>query len=147
MAKEHYLTSIDIPQFNRFGVGFEQMLDDMLHTSDTTGNYPPYNIIQTGQNQYLIEVAISGFAENEIDVEVHKNRLRISGKKQKSENSDKVVYKHRGISSRDFSRVFQLAEHVEVVNAEVKNGILCVFLEQNLPVENMPKKIAITFKA
>lgn len=147
MAKEHYITSGSIPQFNRFGIGFEQMLDEMLHTADVTGNYPPYNIIQTGQSQYQIEVAISGFAEDEIDVEVHKNSLRISGKKKKSEDSENIVYKHRGISSRDFSRVFRLAEHVEVVNAEVKHGILCVYLEQNLPEEKLPKKIAITFKA
>ncbi len=147
MTKTLTLRSFDIPQLHKFAVGFDSMLDELMRvgSQQSNSNYPPHNVIKTGPESVIIEVAVAGFAEGEIDISVDKRVLAIAGAKKTEENSE-WEYLHRGISSRDFRHVFTLAEHVEVRNATIKNGILSVSLERVVPDEARPKSIAITYQ-
>lgn len=139
------LRSFDIPSIHRFGVGFDSLFDDLARMSTQPAtNYPPYNIIKYSEDQFSIELAVAGFKEGDITIEVDKNVLMVKGE-QVSEVDTSFEYLHRGISARSFTRTFNLAEHVEVVNAEVKNGILTIKLERQVPEELQPKRIAISF--
>jgi molecular chaperone IbpA len=101
-------------------------------------------VIKTGENTVLIEVAVAGFAEGEVDLQVNKNMLTIKGEQQQAKDTE-WEYLHRGISSRDFTHSFTLADHVEVKSASITNGILSVYLERQVPEEARPKSIAITY--
>jgi len=144
--KQVYVNSLDIPQLQRFAVGFDRMFDELARTAGTLNatNYPPYNIIKETETIWKIEVAVAGFEESELDVEIVSNELIVTGAKEKA--IDPVNYLHQGIGGRDFERTFALAENVEVKGASVKNGILTVTLEHTLPESAKPKKIAITFQ-
>ena len=107
-------------------------------------NYPPHNIIRSGEHQFQIELAVAGFSEDELDVQLSGRTLKITGNRKRDPNVD-VEYLHRGIASRDFERTFPLSENVEVRGATVQNGIMTVSLELIVPEEDKPKKIAITF--
>lgn len=145
MTKTLTLRSFDIPQLHKFGIGFDSLFDDLHRfASQSTTNYPPHNVIKTGENTVLIEVAVAGFMEGEIDIQVNKNQLIIKGE-QKREDDTSWEYLHRGISSRDFTHSFTLADHVEVKNASITDGILRVYLEREIPEEAKPKSIAITY--
>lgn len=146
MTKTLTLRSFDIPQLHKFGVGFDSMLDELMRVTSqqTNSNYPPHNVIKTGENTVIIEVAVAGFAEGEIDINLDKRQLTISGETQR-ESDASWEYLHRGISSRDFKHVFTLAEHVEVKSASITNGILSVYLEREIPEDARPKSIAITY--
>jgi molecular chaperone IbpA len=140
-----YITTFDLPTLTRHAVGFERMFHDLNRTfasSKTDGNYPPHNIVQLTDCTYQIELAVAGFAQDEIDVELKDNLLTVRGEQSKKEE---VTYLHKGIGTRNFVRTFPLGEHVEVRGATVKNGILTVDLELTLPEEKQAKKIAITF--
>jgi molecular chaperone IbpA len=108
-------------------------------------NYPPHNVIKTGDDTVTIEVAVAGFAEGEIDIALEKRLLTITGARKREENAE-YEYLHRGISSRDFKHTFTLAEHVKVKNANIVDGILSVYLEREVPEEAKPKSIAITYQ-
>jgi molecular chaperone IbpA len=140
------LRSFDVPQLHKFGIGFDSMFDELMRVSSlqTNSNYPPHNVIKTGDDTVTIEVAVAGFAEGEIDISLDKHLLTITGARKRSEN-EKYEYLHRGISSRDFKHTFTLAEHVEVKSAAIKDGILAVHLEREVPEEAKPKTIAITY--
>ena len=145
--KQVYVNSIDIPSISRFAVGFDRMFDELTKTAGTLNgtNYPPYNIVKTGENTYVIEVAVAGFEENELDVEVKDGELIVKGEKQ-SKEEDGPEYLYQGIAHRNFLRTFALAENVKVQGASVKNGVLAVTLEHIVPESAKPKKIAITFQ-
>lgn len=139
------LRSFDIPSIHKFAVGFDNVFDEILRLSNQqSGNYPPYNVVKHSDNKFVIELAVAGFREGDITVTVDKNVLTVGGE-QVLELSENVEYLHRGISARSFSRSFTLADHVEVTNATVENGILAISLERKVPEELQPKKIAITF--
>jgi molecular chaperone IbpA len=140
------LRSFDVPQLHKFGIGFDNMFDELMRVSSlqTNSNYPPHNVIKTGEDTVTIEVAVAGFAEGEIDIALDKRLLTITGARKRSED-EKYEYLHRGISSRDFKHTFTLADHVEVKNAAIKDGILAVHLEREVPEEAKPKTIAITY--
>jgi molecular chaperone IbpA len=139
------LRSFDIPSINKFGIGFESMLDELLRaTSQQQTNYPPYNIIRNDEDHFTIEVAVAGFKQGEVDVTVEKNILTISGSK-KDPVPENVEYLHRGISARNFVRNWTLAEHVEIVGAIMRDGILVLDLERKVPEDQKPKSIAITY--
>jgi len=140
------LRTLDIPSIHKFGIGFDSMFDELLRITaqQNTANYPPYNIIKTGDETILIELAVAGFLEGEIDINVYDNILSIKGSKVRMENAE-WEYSYRGISMRDFSREFTLAEYVEVQDASVRNGILSVYLERKLPESKKPKQIAINY--
>ena len=140
------LHALDLPSLHRHAIGFDRMFEELNRTfanSRSDGNYPPYNIARLDDTHYVIEVAVAGFAENEIDVELKENVLTVKGEQAKKDVE--VEYLHKGISARNFTRTFPLAENIEVRGATVKNGILAIALEQLVPEEEKAKKIAITF--
>ena len=140
------LRSFDIPHLHKFGIGFDNMFDELLRVAgqQTQSNYPPHNVIKTGEDTVTIEVAVAGFAEGEIDISLDKRQLVIKGERKREDDAD-YEYLHRGISRRDFTHTFSLAEHVEVKNASIQDGILSVYLERFVPEEAKPKAIAITY--
>jgi molecular chaperone IbpA len=141
------LHTFDIPSLHRHAIGFDRVFDELnraFANSKSDGNYPPYNVVQLNDTQYVIEVAVAGFAETELDVELKDSVLMVKGEKTKEEGSE-INYLHKGISNRNFTRNITLAENVEVRGATVKNGILSVALELVIPEEQKPKKIAISF--
>ena len=140
------LHTIDLPTLHRHAIGFGPLFDQLNRTftnSKSDGNYPPHNVVRLDDSHYVIEVAVAGFAQTEIDVELKENVLTVRGEKEKKDTE--TEYLHKGISARNFVRTFPLAEHIEVRGATVENGILAIALEQILPEEEKPKKIAITF--
>jgi len=141
------LRSLDIPSIHKFAVGFDQMFDDLLrHTSSTQStNYPPYNVVKHSDDKFVIELAVAGFKEGDITITVEKNQLTVVGEKAIEATPTKVEYLHRGISARNFTRSWALADHVEILNANVTDGILTIELERQIPEEQKPKKIAITY--
>ena len=145
--KQVYINTLDIPSIQRFAVGFDRMFDELSRTAGTlnASNYPPYNIIKESETIWKIEVAVAGFDESELDVEIINNELVVTGAVNK-ENKVETQYLHQGIAGRDCERTFALAENVEVKGAQVKNGILTVTLEHFVPESAKPKKIAITFQ-
>jgi molecular chaperone IbpA len=146
MTRELSLRSTDIPNIHKFGIGFDSMFDELLRaaSAQTQGNYPPYNVIKTGEETVLIEVAVAGFNEGEISITVENSVLNISGEHVHTEGAN-WEYFHRGLSRRNFKQKFTLAEHVEVINAEILNGILNISLERKIPEEKKPKNIAIKY--
>ena len=143
MTKTLSLRSLDIPSIHKFGIGFDNMFDELMRmNSQQSLNYPPYNIVKNTEDSFDIEVAVSGFSEGEIEVNLDNRVLTIKGQK----NEDLVAeYLHKGISTRDFVREFTLAEHVEVIHASQKDGILTINLERIVPEDKKPKAIAITY--
>lgn len=143
------LRSFDIPSIHKFGVGFDSIFNELARVTNSQANtnYPPYNVIKHDENKFAIELAVAGFREGDINIVVDKNNLTISGDQVRNldELTKEVEYLHHGISARSFSRTFTIADHVEVVSAEVANGILTVTLERKIPEELQPKKIAITY--
>lgn len=136
--------TLDLPSLSRHAIGFERMLHDLSKsTIRLNDNYPPYNVIQVDDTHYIVEVAVAGFEESELDVELTDRVLTIKG--QKPTEIKEPGYIHKGISTRNFTRTFTLADNVEVKLASVKNGVLSVDLEIIVPEEQRPKKISITF--
>lgn len=146
MTKTLSIRSLDIPAIHRFGIGFDSVLDELMRTTATqlNSNYPPHNVIKTGDETVTIEVAIAGFHEGEISIVIENQTLVVSGSKEKIEDLN-IQYFHRGISSRDFNLHFTLAEHVEIISASVKNGILAIHLERKIPEEKKPRTVAINY--
>ena len=119
---------------------FESMFDyDMVNVS----NYPPYNIVKTGENTYDVEVALAGFSKDDIDVEYAENILTIKSKKVETKDKDGNDILHKGISKRYFSKAFTIAEDVQVNGAELKDGLLKVSMERIIPEAKKPRTIKI----
>jgi len=125
------------------GVGFDEMFDRFRNITDSAGqtNYPPYNIIDEDDNQSIIEMAVAGFSDADLDITVEDNKLIIKG--NRDVKLDDAKYQHQGIAYRNFTRTFALAEHIQVNGASVDCGILRVYLERVVPEELKPKKIDI----
>ena len=138
------ITSLDLTPFYRNTIGMDRLFDRIVSQFDhaTQTNYPPYDIVKTGEDSYEIRVAVAGFAQGEVDVTFHEGQLVITGEKNTEET---VNYLHHGISARKFTRSFQLAEYVEVKSAIAQDGILTVRLERIVPETAKPKTIAITY--
>lgn len=147
MTRTLTLRSLDIPQIQKFGIGFDTMFDEIFrNTQQNQTNYPPYNVIKFDEDRYSIEIAVSGFEQGEISIEVHNRLLTVRGNKVEVEGeTDTKEYIHRGISSRDFERAFTLADHVEVIGAENRNGILTIALERKVPEDKKPKNVEIKY--
>ena len=128
-------------------VGFDQLFSDLEHLAERQeATYPPHNIIRTGDNEYVIELAIAGYNRDSINIDVVDRSLTIIGDMSDYKRDD-VEYEHRGISARKFNRTFRLSEHVEVIGADLENGILSVFLERIVPDEKKPRSIEINYKS
>lgn len=140
------LRSIDIPQIARFGVGFDRMLnhiDEILRiNSQSNTNYPPFNMIQHDENHYTIEIAVAGFSRGEVSITIKGNELMVEGRQNTSELT--TTYLYRGISGRDFKRVFLLNDYIVVKDARQENGILSIDLEREIPEEKKSRNIPIT---
>jgi molecular chaperone IbpA len=149
MTKTLTLRSFDIPALHKFGIGFDNMFDDLMRVSAQQGNtnYPPYDIVQVNDDEYTISVAVAGFGCNDLSVTKDKKVLIVEGKhtRETVENEDTTKYLHKGISERSFRREFQLADHVEITNAHLELGILNIYLRREVPEEARPKTIAISY--
>ena len=132
---------------NRALVGFDTMFDTLERrfANSITTNYPPHNIIKTGENDYEIQLAVTGFEKTEISVTIENNVLVVKGESMTTDFAPEQ-YLHRGLATRDFVKEFPLAEHIEVVGANTKNGMLTIKLVRNLPEPPKPdvKVIDIT---
>ena len=130
---------------NRALIGFDTMFDTMerrFQNSVNNNNYPPHNILKLEENEYAIQLAVTGFDKNEISVTVENNVLVVKGESMTTDY-DPEAYIHRGLATRDFVKEFPLAEHIEVVGAETKNGMLTIKLVRNVPESAKPKVIDI----
>lgn len=138
------LTRFDTAALSRALVGFDQMFNDMERRFATqlSTNYPPHNIAKVADNLYEIAIAVTGFEKDEITVQVEQNELTIKGERKEEENSA-IEYLHRGLALRDFERTFTLAEHMKVVKAEIKNGVLSVTIEREIPESAKPRVIDV----
>jgi len=133
------ITSL-FPQFNRWAIGFDPLLETFkqVSTGAKTGGYPPYNIYKN-KDTYVLELAVAGFGKEDITITVKELQLTVEGRLEASEE----VAIHKGIATRDFKQNFVLAEYVVVKGAELKDGLLRITLEQELPEELQPKVIKI----
>jgi molecular chaperone IbpA len=130
----------DYSPFFRSTVGFDRLIDMLVTASDQ--GYPPYNIERSDENNYRVSVAVAGFGEKDLTVDVKDRVLTIAGNRE-GEGAKPGAYLHQGIAGRAFERSFQLAEHVEVKGARLENGLLHVDLERIVPEEKKPRRIAI----
>lgn len=143
------LTRIDtnaLAQLNRALVGFDRIFDNFENRlSSSTTNYPPYNIEKVNENLYSITLAVAGFSREEVTVEVDQDQLIIRGEKPQTTEDGYVApeYLHRGLAFRNFERRFVLAEHMEVLKAETKNGLLIIDIERKIPDALLPRKIDV----
>jgi len=130
----------DYAPFFRSTVGFDHLLDLLEQGSESAQGYPPYNIERADENNYRVTVAVAGFAEKDLNIEVRDGVLTVEGKR---DQDNKATYLHQGIAGRGFQRQFQLAEHMEVRGARLENGLLSVDLERVVPEEKKPRRITI----
>ena len=127
----------------RSTVGFDRLfslLDEFAEAAPSNG-YPPYNIERTGENDYRISIAVAGFAEADLNIEVKENALTVKGEKKPGETQGEVL--HQGIAARAFDRRFQLADYVQVKGASLENGLLHIDLVREVPEAKKPRIIAI----
>ena len=132
---------IDYAPFFRSTVGFDRLLN-LLESASEQG-YPPYNIERTDEDNYRVTLAVAGFAEKDLAVDVKDRVLTISGKREDAADQPHAALLHQGIAGRAFERSFQLAEHVEVKAARLENGLLHVDLERIVPEAKKPRRIQI----
>jgi molecular chaperone IbpA len=139
------MRTFDLAPLYRSTVGFDRLFTmlDSLAQPDNGQTYPPYNIERTGEDAYRISMAVAGFSEADITIEAHRNVLSVKGERKDEGNGEGTEVLYRGIASRAFERRFQLADHVEVNGAFLKNGLLHIDLKRNVPEEMKPRKIAI----
>jgi molecular chaperone IbpA len=144
------MRSFDLTPLFRSTVGFDRLTDmlDSVAQFDTGVSYPPYNIERTDENHYRISLAVAGFAEKDLNVEVKESVLSVHGKREgEKDNAPGKHYLYQGIAGRTFERRFQLAENVEVKGAQVENGLLHIDLERIVPEEKKPRRIVINAKS
>ncbi|MEP9399418.1 Hsp20 family protein [Mesorhizobium sp. KR2-14] len=135
---------VDFSPLYRSTVGFDRLFTmlDSLGQPESGQSYPPYNIERTGEDSYRISMAVAGFSEDDIAIEAHRNVLSIKGERKETEGEGAEIL-YRGIASRAFERRFQLADHVDVVGAKLKNGLLHIDLKRTVPEELKPRRISI----
>jgi molecular chaperone IbpA len=138
---------VDFSPFNRSTVGFDRlftMLDSLGQAEQTNTSYPPYNIERTSEDAFTITMAVAGFAEEDLDIEAKENTLTVKGdKKATDDDQEDTTFLHRGIATRAFERRFQLADHVQIKGASLKNGLLYIELLREVPEDKKLRKIEI----
>lgn len=139
------MRQFDFSPFYRSTVGFDRLFSmlDSMGQPDNGQSYPPYNIERTGEDAYRITMAVAGFGEDEIAIESNRNVLSVKAEKATEDKAEEREFLYRGIATRSFERRFQLADHVHVTGAELKNGLLHIDLKREIPEELKPRKIAI----
>ena len=138
------MNTIDLTPLYRNSVGFDRMaslLDNALRSQKAGVGFPPYDIESTGDDRYAITLAVAGFEESELDIQVENGVLRVSGKK--ADESEEKSYLYRGIANRSFERKFNLADFIEVQGASLKNGLLTISLVKEIPEAMKPRSIEI----
>ncbi len=139
------MRNFDLAPLYRKSVGFDQiadMMDRMLQSDAAAPSYPPYNIEKTAEDGWRISIAVAGFGEADLGVELRENALIVTARK--SEETEEKAYLHRGIATRAFERRFQLADHVRVTGAEYADGMLHIDLVREVPEALKPRQIAIS---
>jgi molecular chaperone IbpA len=139
------LQRFDTTALNRALVGFDRLFDtfETRFANQLNSNYPPHNIVKTDDTHYIIEIAVAGFKKHEISVEIEQDMLTVKGESESANESTSRQYLHRGLSSRNFLRSWQLAENMIVNGAEIKEGILTISLEYIIPEEKKARVIDI----
>jgi len=136
------MTRFDLPTIHRATIGFDRLFDELdrqFENSKTVG-YPPYNIVQINDDEYMISLAVAGFGMDNLDITQEGNVLTVQGSQYEPES---INYLHKGIASRNFRREFTLADHVEVHCANLELGMLNIHLKREVPEELQPKTIKI----
>jgi len=143
------MMTYDFAPLFRSSVGFDRvahLLENATKIEQNGNAYPPYDIQSFDDNNYRITMAVAGFSEQDLDIELKENTLTIAGKHGTADDDD-TVYLHRGIAGRDFIRKFELADHMKVKDAHLENGVLTVDLYREIPEEKKPKHIEINVGA
>jgi molecular chaperone IbpA len=138
------MRTFDFAPLYRSTIGFDhlsQLLDSIAQREQTQPSYPPYNIERLGPDDYRISMAVAGFTDGELKIQSEHQTLKVRG--EKAEDSAERQYLHQGIAARNFERVFQLADHIKVVNAHLENGLLHVDLRREVPEAMKPRQIPI----
>ncbi|MCP4387317.1 MAG: Hsp20 family protein [Gammaproteobacteria bacterium] len=138
------MTTIDLSPLYRNSIGFDRMgslLDSALRSQKASVGFPPYDIETTGEDRYAITLAVAGFEESELDIQVENGVLQVRGKK--ADDSEEKSYLYRGIANRSFERKFNLADYIEVSGADLKNGLLTISLVKEIPEAMKPRAITI----
>ena len=136
------LTNLDLPNFHRATIGFDRLFNELEFVNRTNGQgYPPYNIAQINDDEFMISVAVAGFGMDNLEITKDGNQLKIEGTAPKGD--EEVNYLHKGIGGRNFRREFTLAEHVDVANAGLELGMLNIHLVREVPEALKPKTIKI----
>lgn len=135
-------TSYDYAPLFRSSVGFDRVFNllENAHRARSISDWPPYDIVKTGDDSYRISVAVAGFSQDDLDITFQSNLLIVTGKKQETAPDG---YLHRGIAGRPFEHRFELADHVRVSGADLKNGLLSIDLVREIPEEMKPRKITV----
>jgi molecular chaperone IbpA len=138
-------SAFDFAPYRRSTVGFDQLFDMIENSSlgQTQENYPPFDLIKAGDNEYRIELAVAGFKPDELDITSQQNQLIVSGRKQEESAEKGSDYIYRGIANRSFERRFALADHIKVNGADMRDGLLVIDLVREIPESMKPKKIDI----
>lgn len=141
------MRSFDFAPLHRATVGFDQIADmmDRVLASDNQPSYPPYNIEKLDDDSYRISIAVAGFSDADLSVEVKEHALIVAGRKAEENNG--TTYLHRGIATRAFERRFQLADHIRVTGASHENGMLHIELQREVPEALKPRRIEIASAA
>jgi molecular chaperone IbpA len=137
------MRTVDFSPLYRSAVGFDRLaaLLEAAAGAESASGYPPYNIETVGENAYRIEIAVAGFRSEELSLEVRENLLTVQGRKAPVDENRR--YLHRGLAERDFERRFQLADHVEVTEARLADGLLAISLKREIPEALKPRRIEI----
>lgn len=138
------MNAFDFSPLYRSAIGFDRMantLNNLSRSEAKQPGYPPYNIELTGEDCYRITMAVAGFNQSELNIEVEDNKLTVTGERASSDKE--TTYLHQGIAERNFERRFQLADHVKVENASFENGLLHIDLQREIPEAAKPRKIDI----
>ena len=138
------MTTIDLSPLYRSTIGFDRLgslLDATLRSDNNANGYPPYNIEIIDENRYAITLAVAGFDQSELDIQVERGVLTVRGKKNEDKSQKRYLY--QGIANRAFERKFSLADYVEVTKADLTNGLLTINLVKEIPEAMKPKSIAI----
>jgi molecular chaperone IbpA len=134
-------TKMKINTYTPFGIGFDQLFNEFdLRHKENSNVYPPHNVVKLTDDSYVIELAVAGFCQSELNIETVEHSLVITGEKAEK---DEREYSHKGISARKFTRRFTLAEYVHVSEASLQDGILSISLDRIIPEEKKPRTIAI----
>ena len=138
------LVRFDTSALNRALVGFDTLFNDFEHrfSNQINNNYPPYNVVKYNDDTYEIQIAVSGFEKDEVTVEIDQNQLIIKGEKTDPVDEN-IEFLHRGLAARDFTRAFTLAEHMEVGEGTIKNGVLKIEIKRVIPEALKPRQLKI----